>query len=377
MLSRTDVVLAGMDDLHGLFGFDEGAAHAFLRAAGPSEVVLKLPSLDCRVALADGDWLVGPEPVAEIVDTTAAGDSFAAAYLAARLSGSGAQFVGERRTPPGRAGDPPSRCHHPARRRDDLVTRRNLLTDIPGLAVGHATDPILGSGVTAIVFDGPCVVSACVLGGAPGTRDTAGIEPGSSIERIDAVVLGGGSAFGLDAAGGVQAALRQAGRGSHLRGSARAPGGAGDPVRPCQRCRQGLGVVFALSRPRPCGGHRRGVRHLCARHGRCRNRSRDRHLQGRHRLGQRRDTGRPHRRGDCRRQRDGLGHDRAGAAFLGGAVRAGRRVRRSRLACDHHAGRSRLSHQAPRRNAGHDHRPGRHGCRADQGAGTAPGDHGA
>ncbi len=98
------------------------------------------------------------------------------------------------------------------------VTSHNLLTDIPGLLVGHATDLALGSGVTAIVFDAPCVASVCVLGGAPGGRDAAMLDPSGSIERIDAVVLSGGSAFGLDAAGGVQAMLRQAGRGGVFAG---------------------------------------------------------------------------------------------------------------------------------------------------------------
>jgi L-aminopeptidase/D-esterase-like protein len=95
----------------------------------------------------------------------------------------------------------------------------NLITDVAGLAVGHATDPALGSGVTAILFDRAAVVSVAVLGGAPGGRDTGMLEPEMTIGAIDAVVLSGGSVFGLDAAGGVQAALRQAGRGLNLRGA--------------------------------------------------------------------------------------------------------------------------------------------------------------
>ncbi len=91
--------------------------------------------------------------------------------------------------------------------------RLNLLTDIVGLTVGHATDPALGSGVTAILFDTPSVVGVSILGGAPGGRDIAMLDPSMTIERIDAVVLSGGSIFGLDAAGGVQAALRASGRG--------------------------------------------------------------------------------------------------------------------------------------------------------------------
>lgn len=89
----------------------------------------------------------------------------------------------------------------------------NLLTDIAGVTVGHATDLALGSGVTAIVFDRPAVASGLVLGGAPGGRDTALLDPAMTVECVDAFVLSGGSAFGLDAAGGVQSGLRAAGRG--------------------------------------------------------------------------------------------------------------------------------------------------------------------
>ena len=95
----------------------------------------------------------------------------------------------------------------------------NLLTDVPGLAVGHATDLALGSGVTAILFDRPATASVAVLGGAPGGRDTGLLDPGMSVEQVDAIVLSGGSAFGLDAAGGVQAALREAGRGFSVGGA--------------------------------------------------------------------------------------------------------------------------------------------------------------
>jgi L-aminopeptidase/D-esterase-like protein len=98
-------------------------------------------------------------------------------------------------------------------------TPLNLLTDVAGIAVGHATDLALGSGVTAILFDAPAVASVAVLGGAPGGRDTHMLEPEATVETVDAIVLSGGSAFGLDAAGGVQAALREAGRGFAIRGA--------------------------------------------------------------------------------------------------------------------------------------------------------------
>ncbi|MGL3606947.1 P1 family peptidase [Rhizobium sp. G187] len=89
----------------------------------------------------------------------------------------------------------------------------NLLTDVEGLSVGHATDLVLGSGVTVIVFDEPATASGTVLGGAPGGRDTGLLDPSMTVQQVDAFVLSGGSAFGLDAAGGVQSGLRAAGRG--------------------------------------------------------------------------------------------------------------------------------------------------------------------
>jgi L-aminopeptidase/D-esterase-like protein len=94
---------------------------------------------------------------------------------------------------------------------------RNLLTDVAGVAVGHAEDMRLGSGVTVIMFDRPSVAAVSVLGGAPGGRDTDMLAPQNTIEAVDAIVLSGGSAFGLDAAGGVQAALREQGRGIAIR----------------------------------------------------------------------------------------------------------------------------------------------------------------
>jgi L-aminopeptidase/D-esterase-like protein len=94
-----------------------------------------------------------------------------------------------------------------------------MLTDIAGVTVGHAEDLALGSGVTAILFDRPAVASVSILGGAPGSRDTAMLAPENSVPAVDAIVLSGGSAFGLDAAGGVQAALREQGRGLVLRGA--------------------------------------------------------------------------------------------------------------------------------------------------------------
>jgi D-aminopeptidase len=90
---------------------------------------------------------------------------------------------------------------------------KNLITDVPGLSVGNAADARLASGVTAVLFDRPAVASIAILGGAPGVRDGALLEPEMTVDRVDALVLSGGSAFGLDAMGGVQSLLRQQGRG--------------------------------------------------------------------------------------------------------------------------------------------------------------------
>lgn len=85
----------------------------------------------------------------------------------------------------------------------------NLITDVSGISVGNAADTNLASGVTAILVAQPNVASAVVRGGAPGSRDTALLEPEMSVQGVDAVVLSGGSAYGLDAAGGVMSTLRE------------------------------------------------------------------------------------------------------------------------------------------------------------------------
>jgi L-aminopeptidase/D-esterase-like protein len=99
---------------------------------------------------------------------------------------------------------------------------RNLITDVPGVKVGHAHDMRLGSGATAVVFDEPAVGSIDLRGGGPGTRETALLDPAQTVQGIDAITLSGGSAFGLDAASGVQAWLREQGRGFAVR-TARVP----------------------------------------------------------------------------------------------------------------------------------------------------------
>ncbi len=99
---------------------------------------------------------------------------------------------------------------------------RNLITDVAGINIGHAEDARLGSGATAIVFDEPAVASIDVRGGGPGTRETALLDPAQTVEGIHAITLSGGSAFGLDAASGVQAWLKEKGRGFAVR-AARVP----------------------------------------------------------------------------------------------------------------------------------------------------------
>ncbi len=93
----------------------------------------------------------------------------------------------------------------------------NLLTDIAGVRVGHADDARLASGATAIVFDEPAVAAIDVRGGGPGTREDALLDLANTVERVDALALSGGSAFGLDTGGGVQAWLAERGRGFRIR----------------------------------------------------------------------------------------------------------------------------------------------------------------
>jgi L-aminopeptidase/D-esterase-like protein len=96
---------------------------------------------------------------------------------------------------------------------------KNLLTDISGVRVGHADDARLASGVTAVMFDKPAVAAMDARGGGPGTREGALLDVANTVERIDGIALSGGSAFGLEAGGGVQAWLAEQGRGLVVRGA--------------------------------------------------------------------------------------------------------------------------------------------------------------
>lgn len=94
---------------------------------------------------------------------------------------------------------------------------KNLITDVAGVRVGHADDAKLASGVTAVVFDELVVAAMDVRGGGPGTREGALLDVANTVEKIDAVALSGGSAYGLESGGGLQAWLAEQGRGFAVR----------------------------------------------------------------------------------------------------------------------------------------------------------------
>ncbi|PCI86868.1 MAG: peptidase T4 [Hyphomicrobiales bacterium] len=94
--------------------------------------------------------------------------------------------------------------------------KRNLISDVDGIMVGNKADEKLKSGVTAIVCETPYIAAVHVMGGAPGTRETDLLSPENIVEEIDGLILSGGSAFGLDAASGAQAAIREMGRGFEI-----------------------------------------------------------------------------------------------------------------------------------------------------------------
>jgi len=89
----------------------------------------------------------------------------------------------------------------------------NSICDISGLRVGNAIDSKVKTGVTVLTGDAAFTASYAVVGGAPGSRDTDLLEPDKTVQSVDAIVLSGGSAFGLDSAGGVAHELRAIRRG--------------------------------------------------------------------------------------------------------------------------------------------------------------------
>ncbi|MFZ3595233.1 P1 family peptidase [Streptomyces sp. BH104] len=97
-----------------------------------------------------------------------------------------------------------------------MTTRNDALTDVRGLRVGHATrvgDGFLTGTTVVLAPEGGAVTAVDVRGGGPGTRETDALDPRNLVQRIEAIVLTGGSAFGLDSASGVMAWLEDQGRG--------------------------------------------------------------------------------------------------------------------------------------------------------------------
>ncbi len=103
----------------------------------------------------------------------------------------------------------------------------NVITDVPGLTVGHATDERARSGVTTLLCDGLWPAGVCVSGGGPGTRETDALGPEKLVAGLHAVVLAGGSVFGLGAADGVAAVLAHRGTGFRV-----GPDGPAIPIVP-------------------------------------------------------------------------------------------------------------------------------------------------
>jgi len=94
-----------------------------------------------------------------------------------------------------------------------LGTMYNAITDVPGIKVGHYTDKKAVTGCTVVLCETGAVAGVDVRGSAPGTRETDLLRPMNLVERVHAILLSGGSAFGLDAAGGVMRYLEEQGIG--------------------------------------------------------------------------------------------------------------------------------------------------------------------
>src|SRR5258707_14530594 len=87
---------------------------------------------------------------------------------------------------------------------------RNLITDVPGVLVGQAQDEAGCTGTTVVLCEAPAIAAVDVRGGAPGSRETELLDPAALVQRVDAIVLSGGSAFRLDTAGRVMDGLAAA-----------------------------------------------------------------------------------------------------------------------------------------------------------------------
>lgn len=107
-----------------------------------------------------------------------------------------------------------------------MTTRKgpkNDITDVPGVKVGQSEDLRVKTGVTVILPDTPCICAGDIRGGGPGTRETDLLDPSTLVDRADAIVLSGGSSYGLGAADGVAAWLGERGRGFTLVAKAGVP----------------------------------------------------------------------------------------------------------------------------------------------------------
>ena len=93
----------------------------------------------------------------------------------------------------------------------------NSICDVPGIRIGHADDADMATGATVILPDKPCVAAVDHRGGGIGARDTVLLNAGSGVPVVHAITLSGGSAYGLDATGGVMHGLRQDGIGLPIR----------------------------------------------------------------------------------------------------------------------------------------------------------------
>ena len=121
------------------------------------------------------------------------------------------------------------------------------ITDVPGIAVGHRTDAANGTGCTAVLCEAGAVGGVDVRGSSPGTRETDLLRPTNRITHVHGVLLSGGSAFGLDAAGGVVRYLEECGAGY-------ATSAGVVPIVPAAIVFD-LGVVTASARPGPANGY--------------------------------------------------------------------------------------------------------------------------
>ncbi|MAR79553.1 MAG: peptidase T4 [Rhodospirillaceae bacterium] len=95
----------------------------------------------------------------------------------------------------------------------------NLISDVDGILVGNSEDKLDTTGVTVVLPRMRCVASVDIRGGAPGTRETDTLKPENAVNRIDAIVLSGGSVFGLEASSSVTSWLKKRKRGLSVRGN--------------------------------------------------------------------------------------------------------------------------------------------------------------